>query len=906
MKKARGTVILLAILIAIMLYMNLSGIAKRKNPYEEAAKAAALFDFKVADITRMEIEKEDGTDLVFERKGRRWKIEKPVTDDADTIAVEGLIRRISKLKYSRKLVPSSEKKLDWKALGLDPPRVTVKLEGKGKKYTLHVGEEAPVSSRIYVAKADKKAVYLVGDSIKYPLGNELEDFRRREIFDAEKTAVKKIIISRPGETVVLARVEDTWRLEEPVNDLAASSIAATLLNRTTSLRVSTFVNDHPKKLSPYGLDKPTYKLVVMLDDGSRQALLIGGRIPGKKQFYCKREDKPFVYAVSADIVDTITQKVTTFRSRKLVDVSSDDVDRIKISYADGQYVELQKEAKNAWKMTSPVNERADTHSVEHLIADVAGCTIKKFVKDSATDLAPYGLAKPAAVVTFHLKNGKSVGVSIGKTDDTGTLCYVMRTGSEHVFGAEKKIAEVPEHRYLFFRNRKILDLDPNDVVRLTLETTHERLTCKQEGTKWTLVSIEEKEKGTWKKVEEFNLMIEDSYVDNMVGGVCKLTADEYVAKNPSNLAKYGLNKPFRKVSVKLKTGREEKVLLGRAKTEKGREKVFCMLAGHPYVFTPSRVVKNKLTGDLISSYLANFAVKEVDKVTMTYGGTTYEFVKGGSEWYLAESEQSRIKADRNAIEDLIRRLGSMKGNIERYHAVSLKEYGLERPLMRMILTVSEQPLEFRFANPKEDTCHATVGDVGVIYAVKAETARKVVASPVKYISKDLLKFTFGKLKAVRIRRGNEKIVLKKDKRNNWFCETAPDRKVNVSKMNKFLFSLLRLKAVSVAALGEKDISRFGLEEPYLTITLSMVDGKSTGIRVGQTNKKIYYVSRLKENTVFTIGKSAVDSIDKPLDYFFLGPAGKTKSKNEEVKKEEKKEQNNKDAKAIPFASRRKK
>ena len=98
------------------------------------------------------------------------------------------------------------------------------------------------------------------------------------VFQVEEKEIEGISIIKGGEQVVLKRDGDAWLMIEPVQAKADNAETALLLNAITSARLERTINEEPKSLGEYGLDRPAIALTVSLKgDKLFSKLLLGDK-----------------------------------------------------------------------------------------------------------------------------------------------------------------------------------------------------------------------------------------------------------------------------------------------------------------------------------------------------------------------------------------------------------------------------------------------------------------------------------------------------------------------------------------------------------------------------------------------------------------------------------------------------
>jgi hypothetical protein len=110
------------------------------------------------------------------------------------------------------------------------------------------------------------------------------------------------------------------------------------------------------------------------------------------------------------------------------DFTADQVAGFQITdTASGQSLVVKKEAQGNWSVVKPEAKPADPAQISTLTSDLANLSFMANIT-STTDLAPFGLTKPAFALQADLTNGTSLKASIGDKIPTGNGYYVLRAG----------------------------------------------------------------------------------------------------------------------------------------------------------------------------------------------------------------------------------------------------------------------------------------------------------------------------------------------------------------------------------------------------------------------------------------------------------------------------------------------
>ena len=99
--------------------------------------------------------------------------------------------------------------------------------------------------------------------------------------------VTKLECTRDEKTLVLEKVEASWKLSEEKNSAKGSeNEISNFLNSIRAARIKEFVEEHPEQLASYGLDNPKLILKVISAKASDPLTLLIGK-KGENGFYAK-------------------------------------------------------------------------------------------------------------------------------------------------------------------------------------------------------------------------------------------------------------------------------------------------------------------------------------------------------------------------------------------------------------------------------------------------------------------------------------------------------------------------------------------------------------------------------------------------------------------------------------------
>ncbi|MDB6108325.1 MAG: hypothetical protein JWR69_75 [Pedosphaera sp.] len=209
-------------------------------------------------------------------------------------------------------------------------------------------------------------------------------------------AVTSIQIQPAGQLEIRAdRTNGTWQLTKPLAYPAQAVAIETLLQSLEELSYKTHISaqefrDRPKANEDYGFDAPLFTLLVQQGAGMHQLKFGKLTAPGD-QVYIQVVGAEGVDVVGTDIFKFIPRQKNDWRDTAFVNLKDVPFDRLTVTNG-SKVFELQRDATNKlWRMTRPMQARADNPKIEELLYKLQSLHISRFETDDPADLEPYGL-----------------------------------------------------------------------------------------------------------------------------------------------------------------------------------------------------------------------------------------------------------------------------------------------------------------------------------------------------------------------------------------------------------------------------------------------------------------------------------------------------------------------------------
>jgi len=741
---------------------------------------------------------------------------------------------------------------------------------------------------------------------------------RKDKILAEKVEpkdVKSVEIERTtnDKTTKLAfdHVDDEhWDMTEPLKDWADRSEIESILSTLDYMR-----REAPVKgtdLAAFGLDKPSARLKVVFKDDKKRSpveLLVGKKTMSESSdqgnVYVKLADAPEAAIVDNSIVDKLNKEVKGFRSKDIFRFESHRIDKVELARTETPDKSLtcakeKVDNNDVWRLTQPVEARADQGIVSGLIDKIKSASKEEFVADDvkAADLEQYGLAKPQlAVKLTSKKEGEPVREIMigGPVKDKSEQLYAKCSRNDSVFAIKKDLLNDLSKELKDVRDKKVVNLAATKAVELRINTGGAEIVMsrKDDAAEWKITAPKDRK-------------ADDIEVKNLAEAVEKLEAVSWPAEKADDLDKYGLKTPAATFTVTLAPEKAEE---GKAEGEKkpgpsttlliGKkegERCFVKLASeNPIIEVKADIYDKATRGYLayVSRRVLDFVKSDAKRLDIIRDGTLYACSYEDNDWKLTKPVAA--KSDKSNVDDIIWDISALDAvKIVAEEVKDFAQYGLDKP----IVTVTVETITKKDDKEEKVSHQLQIGnktDEGSFARVEGKDTVFIVRSGiVERFDKELHTRTVMELKpedaqSLRIQHaGAEEIVCEK-KDNAWKITTPKDQDTDSVKIEDIINELRDLKAERHVEYKAADLAKYGLDKPAVRLAVKVRDKESTLLLGNKKDDDNTYAKVGDDDGVFLVKKSTVDTLSKKLpDLLKQKLTPEPEKKPEEEKPEEKK------------------
>jgi hypothetical protein len=513
---------------------------------EREESATQLFKLNPDDVTALEFTNSHGF-FYFEKTDGHWEVKTPVTTPADGATIDGIINQIAFAQPQRliEVDGSSDKDVanlkEWGLLPTAAERIVIHT--KDKNYELLIGRKMAINDSVYARASGHKnePVRIIPMNIKDSVEKDLSDFRSRNVFDFNPQNAVQVATrvaataTTPGQQCEADLKDGKWTLQIPLVARASESDVQATLTKILGLRAVDFVSDSASNLSSYGLSTPTETVSVTLKDAEPMVLQIGGPVPNKPdQVYAQRLKSNSVFTVTKSTIDDVLKALPNVRDRHVLPFDPNKA--LGLSFSFGTKSGEVRADHALWNTVGAGAGAADVPKVTDILAKLSQLETTPVLKDSATDLKPFGLDKPQGKITIQspeFKPGPSETLFIGK--DENKLLYVRNSAEPFIYTVPDNSFDFLPASNLALRDARAINLKKDQVKSMTITV----------GTE-PAVNLVRSPGGTWSATNVKDRMVDATKADLQASLFCQLQAKTWLGPV---LPAYGLAKPGLTISI---------------------------------------------------------------------------------------------------------------------------------------------------------------------------------------------------------------------------------------------------------------------------------------------------------------------------------------------------------------------
>src|SRR6266508_1842270 len=361
------------------------------------------------------------------------------------------------------------------------------------------------------------------------------------------------VTSAAGDATTVKKEGGAWQLKQPIAAKADESEVSGIASALSSVEIVRVIDENPTNLNDYGLSNPRIEIDFKAGgDKDYRKLLIGEKSPTGSDMFAKRNDEKKVFLIPAFQESTFNRSTFDLREKTLLKFDREKVDGVDVA-AGGKETAFAKEG-GEWKITRPLQVRADFGSVEGLIGRLQSAQMKSIVADepAAADLKTYGLDKPEATITLNAGSSRATLLLGGKSADN--TIYARDASKPMVMTIDSSLLDEVKKGPDDYRRKDLFEFRAYNANRV--EITRNGQTIVFERIKGQGENAQDK----WRRVGPNPAEVDRDKVEGVLSRLANMRASSFV----ESTAKTGVDKPSMTVYVKFDDSKkEERVAFGK-------------------------------------------------------------------------------------------------------------------------------------------------------------------------------------------------------------------------------------------------------------------------------------------------------------------------------------------------------
>lgn len=250
------------------------------------------------------------------------------------------------------------------------------------------------------------------------------------------------IKSAGGDVTKLKKNGGNWQIVGPETADADQTEVGNIVSALGALEITRVVEEKPADAKPFGLDVPRISVTARSAGATPRTLDIGSKTPTGSDLYAKIDGQPRVVLIGASSEDQMNRTTFDLREKAVLKFARDNADSLKLEPAGGPVVTIAKKGSD-WRLSAPVDSKADTSTVEGVLSKVSQSKMKAIEKASdplkPEEAKKFGLDKPQTIATVGVGSTRA-SLAIGAKKDDGTV-YARDLSRPMVFTVESSLVD---------------------------------------------------------------------------------------------------------------------------------------------------------------------------------------------------------------------------------------------------------------------------------------------------------------------------------------------------------------------------------------------------------------------------------------------------------------------------------
>jgi hypothetical protein len=407
---SRKLIVLLVIFLGLLAYVYFFEIRGEKQQQAKKDKEELLISLDKSQVKGLSFLPEG---IIIEKDSARWKVQAPISDEADGSTIESILDAFSWLKKGRFVADNPG---DFKKFGLTPYRYALVIRQSKSSDTLLLGDNNLDNTDVFYRKSGSNQVFLVPTSLKTNVTKSLFDLRDKSVLKFEKAKISKMLIENKGQAYSCFKTKDRqWWLAYPIRTRGDEDKIDNILNELHNSKVKRFESEQTSDLKKYDMARP-WLTVTLFDSSARQhsALNVGKK--ERQEYYANDKSRPSIFLIDSSLVAELNVSLFDLRNKTIVTFEEDSVTELFLQYPDFTF-HCIKDSTQKWLITQPDSGLAKSWKIFALFYNIKDLKVAQFIDEPYQSDAFYGFDRPEIKLILKKDNSNLIELLIGKKNE---------------------------------------------------------------------------------------------------------------------------------------------------------------------------------------------------------------------------------------------------------------------------------------------------------------------------------------------------------------------------------------------------------------------------------------------------------------------------------------------------------
>ena len=302
-----------------------------------------------------------------------------------------------------------------------------------------------------------------------PTSDEAAKAAEKVLRNFERDDVTGIVIDGTEGRVRLEKTGEDWRLREPLDFPADTSMVSSTLGSLANLTADRRLAPDEADPADYGLEEPLVEITLRMADGSERLMAIGDELPLGSKRALRIDGADGVTIAAGWFLTDLEREIDDWRAREVAEVGETDIASIDIESGPDTIRAVRLEDR--WQLLRPLEDMADADHLGSLVTDLAAMRIEEFL-DDVKDPSELGLDLPEYEITIVRSDGNApLRLDLGATreGESGTEVVCRRGESEYFWASETvrtRLSKAP----VLWSSKNVMPFETLNVELLSVTT----------------------------------------------------------------------------------------------------------------------------------------------------------------------------------------------------------------------------------------------------------------------------------------------------------------------------------------------------------------------------------------------------------------------------------------------------